>query len=64
MLEKSIFISEDKYDKRKTGFDSYRYYVVGLNIGGVDYTAKLVIGVMDGNTYYDHALTEIENRPP
>lgn len=60
MLEKSIFISEDNNTKGKTGFDSYRYYVVGLNIGGVDYTAKLVIGVKDGNTYYDHALTEIE----
>lgn len=25
-----------------------------------DYTAKLVIGVKNGETYYDHALTKIE----
>ena len=27
---------------------------------GGDYTAKLVVGVKNGETYYDHALTEIE----
>ena len=27
---------------------------------GVDYTVKLVIGVKNGTTYYDHALTPIE----
>lgn len=27
---------------------------------GVAYTVKLVIGVKNGNTYYDHALTKIE----
>jgi len=26
----------------------------------VDYTVKLAIGVKNGNTYYDHALTPIE----
>lgn len=35
--------------------------MVGLRIGGVDYTAKIVVGVAsNGDTYYDHALTEIE----
>ena len=31
-----------------------------MKIGGVDYTAKLVVGVKDGESYYDHSLTEIE----
>ncbi|MDO5760989.1 MAG: hypothetical protein Q4Q06_08175, partial [Bacteroidota bacterium] len=59
MLEEAIFITEETNEKEKRGFDSYRYYVVGLKIGGVDYTAKMVVGVKDGQTYYDHALTEI-----
>ncbi len=59
MLENAVFITETTNEKEKRGFDSYKYYVVGLNIGGVDYTAKLVIGVKNGQTYYDHALTEI-----
>ncbi len=60
MIENAIFITEEKNTKRANSFDSYRYYVVGLNVGGVDYTAKLVAGVKKGETYYDHALTEIE----
>ena len=51
-----------KYDFAKgiNVFDSYCYYVVGPNIGDVDYTAKLVVGVKNGETYYDHSLAEIE----
>ena len=60
MIENSIFITEETNTKGKTGFDSYRYYVVGLRMGGVDYTAKLVIGKKNGESYYDHSLTEIE----
>ena len=60
MLENAILIDEMPNAKSSTGFDSYRYYVVGLNIGGTDYTAKLVVGEKNGQIYYDHALTEIE----
>lgn len=59
MIKKSIFITEEKNNKSDK-FDSYRYYLVGINLDGVDYTAKLVIGVKGQNTYYDHALTQIE----
>jgi hypothetical protein len=59
ILEKAIFITEETNEKAKRGFDSYKYYVVGLKIDGVDYTAKMVVGVKNGQTYYDHALTEI-----
>lgn len=60
MLENAIFITEESNDKRINDFESYRYYVVGVNMAGVEYTAKLVIGVKNGETYYDHSLTEIE----
>ena len=60
MLENAIFITEEKNEKGNTDFDSYRYYVVGINMGGISYTAKLVIGTKNGETYYDHSLTEIE----
>jgi len=60
LIENAIFITEEPNVKDKTGFDSYRYYVVGLNMGGTDYTVKIAVGVKDGKTYYDHALTEIE----
>lgn len=40
--------------------DSFRYYVVGLKMEDKDYTVKLTIGVKNGYTYYDHALTPIE----
>jgi hypothetical protein len=39
---------------------SFRYYVAGLRIGDIDYTVKLVVGVKNGFTYYDHAITPIE----
>ena len=39
----------------------YEYYLAGLNIGGVDYTVRAVVGVSNfGDKYYDHKLTKIE----
>ena len=60
MIREAIYIEEESNEKDKTGFDSFRYYVVGLRINNEDYTAKLVIGVKNGETYYDHALTKME----
>jgi hypothetical protein len=59
MIENAVFI-EERTNEKGSKFDSYRYYVVGLKIDGVDYTAKLVVGQKSGESYYDHALTEIE----
>ena len=33
---------------------------MGLQLDGIDYTVKIVIGAKNGYTYYDHALTPIE----
>ena len=60
MIREAIYIEEESNEKDKTGYDSFRYYVVGLKINNEDYTAKLVIGVKNGETYYDHALTKME----
>ena len=60
MIEDAIFITEELNDKGKNEFESYRYYVCGLKIGGEDYTAKIVAGVRGGETYYDHQLSSIE----
>ena len=60
MIEQSVFIDEIPNTKGHDKYDSYRYYVCGLKIDGIDYTAKVVVGVKDGNKYYDHRLTEIE----
>ena len=61
LIEKSIFIDELPNEKNNGKYNSYRYYVSGLKIGGVDYTVKLAIGIDEyGNKYYDHSLTEIE----
>lgn len=60
MIRDAIFIEELDNEKGVTGFDSYRYYVLGMKIDGEDYTAKLVIGKAGNNYYYDHALTQIE----
>lgn len=60
MLKNAIFIDEQANTKANGKFDSYRYYAVGLNIDGEDYTAKIVIGVKQGKKYYDHRLTEME----
>lgn len=61
MLGKSIFIEEEAAEKNNAKYPVYRYYVVGLKIGGEDYTAKITIGIDEnGNKFYDHSLTEIE----
>ena len=59
MIENAVFIEESPNEKGSK-FDSYRYYVVGLKIGDIHYTAKLVVGRKNGESYYDHSLTEIE----
>ena len=60
LIRHSIFVAEERNEKDKNDYDSFRYYVVGMVIGGVDYTVKLVVGVKNGYTYYDHAITPIE----
>ena len=60
LIRHSIFITEERTEKDKNDYDSFRYYVAGLVIDGVDYTVKLVVGVKNGYTYYDHAITPIE----
>ncbi len=60
MLENAVFVSEELNAKSTTGFDSYRYYVCGLEIGGEQYTAKLVVGKLGRETYYDHVLSPIK----
>ena len=62
LIRQSIFITEEGNEKDKNEYDSFRYYVVGLTMAGVDYTVKLAIGVKNGYTYYDHALTPIEKQ--
>ena len=59
MIENAVFI-EERPNENGAKFASYRYYVVGLKIGDVHYTAKLVVGRKNGESYYDHSLTEIE----
>lgn len=60
MIENSIYIDEIPNAKENDKYDSYRYYVCGLNIDGDDYTAKIVVGVKGDRKYYDHRLTQIE----
>ena len=62
LLRQAIFIAEEDNEKDKNEYDSFRYYVVGLKMGEEDYTVKLAIGVKNGYTYYDHALTPIEKQ--
>jgi ribosomal protein L21E len=60
MIKNAVFMEERPAYKDNAKYTSYRYYVVGLKIGGEDYTARLTIGVKGGKSYYDHYLTEIE----
>jgi hypothetical protein len=60
LIRHSIFICEEPNEKDKNDYDSFRYYVTGLCMNGVDYTVKLVVGVKNGYTYYDQAITPIE----
>ena len=59
IIENAVFISEEA-GSAGSRYDVYRYYVVGLKIGGVDYTVKMVVGRSGNSYYYDHALTQIE----
>lgn len=60
MLKRAIFITDVKNLKGNNKFDTYKYFVCGLKIDGVDYTTKIVVGVKDGKQFYDHKLTKIE----
>ena len=60
ILENAVFITELPNTKDNAKYDVYRYYVEGVRIDEEDYTAKIVIGVKNGKTYYDHRLTQIE----
>ena len=61
MLQKGIFIGERAAEKSDAHYDRYRYYAIGLDIDGTDYTAKLVIGIeKHGKKFYDQELTAIE----
>ena len=60
LIRQSIFVAEESNEKDKNDYDSFRYFVAGLVIDGVNYTVKLVVGVKHGYTYYDHAVTPIE----
>ena len=60
MIEEAVFIDEIPNTKDHDKYDSYRYYVCGLNLDGEDYTAKIVVGVKGDSKYYDHRLTQIE----
>lgn len=60
MLRKAIYIEERDNSKNSGKYDKYRYYVVGVIIDGIDFTAKIVIGVKQGMKYYDHRLTRLE----
>jgi len=50
LIRHSIFIAEEMNEKDKNDYDCFRYYVVGLQLDGIDYTVKLVIGVKNGYT--------------
>lgn len=60
LIGNSVFIEERPAYKDNAQYDSYRYYVTGLKIGVEDYTARITIGVKNGEFYYDHYLTDIE----
>ena len=62
LIRRSVFIAEVKNEKQVNEYDSFRYYVAGLRIEDTDYTVKLVVGVKNGLTYYDHAITPIEKK--
>ncbi len=63
IIENGIYIETlpNEEAAKNPGVKKYEYYVVGLKIGGEDYTVKFVVGVTEeGNRYYDHHLTEME----
>lgn len=60
LIENSIYITEMEKSQEDKDYDKYRYYVAGVDIDGVKCTAKIVVGVKDGKSYYDHNLSRIE----
>lgn len=60
LIRSAIFITEMPADKADAQYDSYRYYVCGLEYAGESYTVKMTVGVKNGDYYYDHTLTDIE----
>lgn len=60
MIRDAIYICEIDNENHNTGFEKYRYYVLGMKMDAEDYTAKIVIGKSGDKYYYDHALTSIE----
>ena len=60
IIRSAIFITEMPANKADAQYDSYRYYVCGLEYAGESYTVKMTVGVKNGEYYYDHTLTDIE----
>jgi hypothetical protein len=63
IIENSIFITQllNEDSSKHPNIVFYRYYACGLKVSDIDYTVKVVVGVMDdGSKYYDHRLTRIE----
>ncbi|MDR0768787.1 MAG: hypothetical protein LBE71_02625 [Dysgonamonadaceae bacterium] len=63
IIENSIFITSEgnRNKERNPNVERYDYYVVGLKIGGVDYTVRATVAVdSKGDRYYDHKLSRIE----
>lgn len=61
IIRKSIFITEEEARKNNSKYSRYRYYVSGIKLDGIDYTAKSVFGLNSNGTWvYDQELSEIE----
>ena len=63
IIKNAIWIDDIRNEDKATNpnIEKYSYFASGLNINGIDYTVKSVIGTdKDGNHYYDQRLSEIE----
>lgn len=61
IIENAIYIDSLANLDDKLDADTFDYYVVGIQIGGVDYTVRaVVVNTKNGETYYDHKLSKIE----
>lgn len=60
LVQKARFICEQEKVREDKKFDRYRYFCSGVEIDGVSYTAKVVVGIKNGISYYDHNLTKVE----
>ncbi len=60
LIQNGIYIDSEPNTGSKN-IEKFDYYVCGLQIEGVDYTAKFVVSQSkSGERYYDHKLTQIE----